>query len=619
MLAWQRHAWGWLLCLCALGAASPLMAAQSMMLTQALVVEAGPSTEGQAVHLARAVQLPYLWDKEHPGASGMVEVVLHFAMPDIAQEQYGLYASKMANAYAVSLNGVLLDRFGVVDAYGVGDSKLPRLLPFSHVLLRPQNEVRILLRGDAGRQGGLSPLLLAPLAQARAVYDDMWLYRGSGRVVVIVFSALVGVLGLALWATQLRRNAAGRLVRERLYLYGGLAELCWVFRVFDSITELPPLPMAWWSICSSLALGGWACLTAVFGLELLGAAAAPLLRPWRRSLLILWGLGIAAAIAGWVYLQPLVLTAWYLALGLAFMVFAFQFARLVLRPGVEWSARALMLAIVVNVVVGVVDLYLFRIAPSTVWRGGLYFSSILFGLAAGMVVLMRFRQLTHQANDFSAMLAARLVQREVELKDSYAQLQALAGEQARVAERTRILRDMHDGVGAHISAAIRQLQGGLAGKDEVVLTLQESLDQLKLSIDSMHLPAGDLNSVLANVRYRMESRLLSSGIRVVWDVDSLPLLARWDEKAMRQFQFMVYECISNVLQHAQATEICIRARDQGPHAQVSFIDNGRGFDMNAEGSRGLQSLRQRAQALGVQLQLRSRPGETSVDITVAWG
>jgi len=237
----------------------------------------------------------------------------------------------------------------------------------------------------------------------------------------------------------------------------------------------------------------------------------------------------------------------------------------------------------------------------------------------GYVVISRFRSVTARARELLQTLEQRVQDKEAALRESYAKLEAQTREQARVAERTRILRDMHDGVGSHISVAIRQLQNGIAPREEVLQTLQESMDQLKLSIDSMHLPPGDINAVLANVRYRMEPRLLSSGIQLAWDVDVLAPVVRWDEKATRQLQFMVYETISNVLQHARASEIRITAREVGEAAVMTLADNGRGFEVETDGPRSLLAMRQRAHALGVQLEVRSRPGETVVEITVPWG
>ena len=91
-------------------------------------------------------------------------------------------------------------------------------------------------------------------------------------------------------------------------------------------------------------------------------------------------------------------------------------------------------------------------------------------------------------------------------------------------------------------------------------TLRDSLDQLKLSIDAINLPPGDITALLANLRYRLEPRLRACGIELEWAVEQLAPLARLDAGAMRQLQFMLFEAISNVMQHARASRLRIEAQ-----------------------------------------------------------
>jgi signal transduction histidine kinase len=270
-----------------------------------------------------------------------------------------------------------------------------------------------------------------------------------------------------------------------------------------------------------------------------------------------------------------------------------------------------------NVGVGVRDWLVIRLQynfEETNWQR---YSSSLFGLALLYVLLARFHRSRAQARDLMDNMAARVQQKEEELAASYWQLEQLAREQERAAERTRILRDMHDGVGSHISAAIRQLQSGKASEEELLQTLRESLDQLKLSIDAMNLPPGDLTTLLANLRYRLEPRFKASDIALVWDVDLIAPLAQLDSKAMRQLQFMVFEALSNVLQHAHASELRIELRAcPGGGARLRVVDNGRGFDLERVQRKGLASLRERAAAIGAQLEVSSVPGRTVVEIVI---
>jgi hypothetical protein len=272
--------------------------------------------------------------------------------------------------------------------------------------------------------------------------------------------------------------------------------------------------------------------------------------------------------------------------------------------------------LLINVLFGLRDLYVFRNNPTYASNTLLRYSSVLFGLTLGYIVMARFRAASAQVRDLLATLAARVSQKEVELAESYRTLEILARDQERAAERTRILRDMHDGVGSHISSAIRQIQSGRVSQQELLQTLRDTLDQLKLSIDTMNLPPGDVTALLANLRYRLEPRLAASDIALQWGVDFLEPVQRLDAQAMRQLQFMVFEALSNVMQHARASMLRIEATMTPEGTRLSLVDNGCGFDTTAPLRKGLLSMRERAQAIGATLQLYSAPGQTVVEILI---
>ena len=131
----------------------------------------------------------------------------------------------------------------------------------------------------------------------------------------------------------------------------------------------------------------------------------------------------------------------------------------------------------------------------------------------------------------------------------------------------------------------------------------------------MHLPPGDVTALLANMRYRLEPRFASSGIDLQWHVDSLEPLPRLDAQALRQLQYMVFEALSNVLQHAQASILRIEAHALAPAGVViRVVDDGCGFDLAQAGRKGLLSMGERARAIGAALHIASAPGRTAVEI-----
>jgi signal transduction histidine kinase len=327
--------------------------------------------------------------------------------------------------------------------------------------------------------------------------------------------------------------------------------------------------------------------------------------------------------------QPAALMAWHAALAVTFLGFG-SFFLWRARGQVNWAHRLVAAALLLNLLVGIWDLSHFRIIPSFPDNSLLRFSSLFFGISLACIVIMRFKTASREASSLMRTLSASIAAKELDLRATYDRLEIQAREQERVAERGRILRDMHDGVGAHITLAIRQLQSDGVTKPpsehgEVLHTLRDALDHLKLTIDAINLPPGDITALLANLRYRLEPRMSASGIALVWDVDLLQAESHLDAQAMRHLQFMLFEALSNVVQHAKATELRIEAHAQpvGPDPTqhricIRVIDNGQGFDVREIRRKGLAAMVFRAAAIGAQLGIESQAGCTVVSIQLAF-
>jgi two-component system NarL family sensor kinase len=74
------------------------------------------------------------------------------------------------------------------------------------------------------------------------------------------------------------------------------------------------------------------------------------------------------------------------------------------------------------------------------------------------------------------------------------------------------------------------------------------------------------------------------------------------------------EAVNNVIRHSQATEVMLSMAIAGDEVVLKVIDNGVGFDTHAKGrwGLGLNTMRDRAEAVGGQLDLASEPGRTEV-------
>jgi len=575
-------------------------------------------TVGTSPAASRDVTLPYHWDRLHRGKAGVADFELAFKLDQPLGQTYALYLPRVGNAYAIWLNGHMLQRKGDLTHINGSDfAKGPRFVEFPVSLLRPDNLIRVQLRADVGRRGGVGPITVGPEPLVRPIYAKDFAWRITGSNVVVIANLFVGLIALSLWWTQVERTLDGQARRDPLYLFAGLAELSWSVRVADTVIENPPLSWPWWAMLTVVVMTAWVSSMMLFCIEVTAWRARTEVRWLRRWLATLMG---SALVGGYLATQsglPALLTAQYLALGLTAIGFLVVF--MISTRAATLSQKLVAIALLVNVVVGLRDLVVFRMTDSYGGNTLMRYSSLLFGLTLGYIVLARLRTATRQASDLVRNMEARVTRKEQELQQIYPRLEELARAQERSTERSRILRDMHDGVGSHISTAIRQLQSGRASHDDILHTLRDSLDHLKLSIDAIHVPHGDVGTLLANIRYRLEPRMQACGIVLQWDVEEIAPIARLDASAMGHLQFMVYEAFSNVLQHAQATMMRVAANpiSGSPGSlHLQIIDNGIGYDTRAPARNGLQSLHQRAKTIGVMLRLASEPGHSVVEITV---
>ena len=135
-------------------------------------------------------------------------------------------------------------------------------------------------------------------------------------------------------------------------------------------------------------------------------------------------------------------------------------------------------------------------------------------------------------------------------------------------------------------------------------------------VDAMQTVDGDLATVLATLRYRLQPRLAATGIAIDWQVDELPTVDHLTPHMVLQIQRILLEAFTNVLRHAQARRVRVGAHQLlGPGSQrclvLEIADDGVGLpgDGQERGGQGLANMRARAQAIGAVLEVRSRPGQ----------
>jgi signal transduction histidine kinase len=224
-------------------------------------------------------------------------------------------------------------------------------------------------------------------------------------------------------------------------------------------------------------------------------------------------------------------------------------------------------------------------------------------------------KLERNFNEMAARLAAA-VSRE----------RLLAEKSARLAERSRISRELHDSISQDLFS-LSLLAGGLEKAlpadspvraevqtlAETVQSTNREMRALLLELRPTTLDEKGLVPALEELASTYSARL---GIKVDADVEPVGMAPAAELAALRIAQ----ESLANAIKHAHATTIRLAMHRRGDVAEITVSDDGKGFNPNGHGARqglGLRLMRERVDELGGSLTIGSREGEgTTVSATL---
>ena len=241
-------------------------------------------------------------------------------------------------------------------------------------------------------------------------------------------------------------------------------------------------------------------------------------------------------------------------------------------------------------VAGVWLVALTAMAAAVFWWHGLLIS--MFGILVGMLIVGGMR--IHLADG---------ERKNLQLRRSHEEIEQLA----KLAERERIGRDLHDLLGHTLSVIVlkSELAAKLADGDlqrsvdeirDVERISREALSDVRAAIAGYR--AQGLSGELDNARRALEA----AGVAVSSTVDPIELTAA-QESALA---LALRECVTNVVRHAQATRCTIRLRQEGDRIRLDVEDDGIGGALTA-GS-GIAGMRARIGAVGGYVEHDGRAG-----------
>lgn len=540
------------------------------------------------------IALPDNWSRSRPGAGGRLWYRFAFRLKQRPSEVWGIYIPRVSQNAAFYLNGTPLGDGGrMVEPYAVNWHR-PQLVSVPPAVLHSgENHLWVEVVGYANSGAGLSRLEVGPmtLIEPRHFLRD-FLQVGVATVATVVM-VLLALLGVLLWL--FRRQ-------EAVYRWFFLGALAGSLVVFAYLNRLPAsFHLSQWVHHS--AVGFYIYFMLPFSNRYRGIG------PSRAEHI---ALGYVAVGSGVTLFVPAVwqfpaIALWHV--GNAFLgsyVVWRLYQGLSQRP--DPGLAALFVVLFIGLLLGLHDEAVFLLHLEYVRPQLFPFEPPLLLLAIATDLLRRFFRALHEAEALNSQLNARVAENRRELECSYRGLAELRRQQAISHERERIMRELHDGLGGHLTAALAYSEKS-SSTYPVRDILAQALSELRLMIDSLDVEPEDFTTLLALLRERIEPVLESHGVRLEWSLEEEPSSHGLDREAMLHVARILQEAFTNAARHAGASRVQLLT---GP-SSIAVIDNGSGFDpAAAPPGRGLENMRKRASLAGVALKLDSGPNGTAL-------
>jgi signal transduction histidine kinase len=535
---------------------------------------------------------------------------LHFRLDALPSRPPALYFVAFNRAGRVFVNGQALGDLGSMQEPLPLNWNRSQYAVVPLALLHPgANEIEVQQRAYWWERGSLAPVRIGSQEELLPMWQSRVFWQNELVRILGVCAGTIGVFMLGVWLGR-RRDA--------IYFWFGLSSFLWTLTSLDYFAVSPPIEPQRWDqfIAAAPVLRG--VLMFMFILRYCGMR-----RPWLESAWwVYFVAGTAAIFSG--HMPKDWLDDWYLVVLLASAYFFYMQVRVGLRQSrLEGSLFAV--AGLAQIALSAYDLWLFS---ANHWIDRVYlahFSAPLYLFVVGTTLIRRFVDSVNAYEKLAGVLEQRVAEKAAELERNYEQLVEARRNEALAVERTRIMSEMHDGIGSQLTMALslvrsldREADPQRGNEDGRVATvLRESIEDLQLIIDSLEPVENDLLTVLGTLRYRLQDRLGKGGIELQWNVVDLPPLPMLTPHTVLSILRIVQEAFANCLKHSGATRIVVTTGLRGEPgvdetAQIGIVDNGRGIDVRRSVGRGLDNMRRRALALSGQLKISSQPGRTEI-------
>lgn len=211
-----------------------------------------------------------------------------------------------------------------------------------------------------------------------------------------------------------------------------------------------------------------------------------------------------------------------------------------------------------------------------------------------------------------------------ELKDEMQRQLLESALEVQEVERVRIAKDLHDEVGAMLSAtkmSFNQLLRKIDNTTDLVALGKQTRELLDESIGHVRRISKELVpstledfGLMSALDEFIQKIHLASGVMFVFSHEGIEENQRFDKKTELTIYRIAQELVNNALKHAEAEQITLKLAVEINKIIFIFTDNGKGFDLESvrkdpKSGLGMRNIESRLSVINGKLDMKSALGQ----------
>lgn len=247
-----------------------------------------------------------------------------------------------------------------------------------------------------------------------------------------------------------------------------------------------------------------------------------------------------------------------------------------------------------------------------------HYASPLVALLLTTILISRLIETSNSLEELNNSLEQRIESSNSALTASYKKVQKMEREKILMQERERFNRDMHDGLGGHLSTALALAETNMGPDTSLTKTIRAATDEMRLMLDTTEAVGGDPGMIIGSLRPKLQVQTDSAGFQLLWKIEQTSKVDTLGHGTALNLMRIVQEVVSNAIKHSGGDTIQVSLRESEGHIVLEIADNGVCSNLSRSDGNGIGNLEKRAIELGATLTFNRVSDLGGLSVSVAF-